>query len=330
MAFVRVSQHERAETAETVEALTTRAFVTSTKWFQRASVAVPEDWASYPWLYWEQEPVNRYEQVELIQSFVSEKKWEAYPVEPRRDFYQMSLLALIWQGAVLETGASAPSGKTQTEMCGFLFTRTPPAGMSDTFEMEADNEPGGWLRLAVQAARAWQYAREQKTLTVEVLCKCHGIMFDGAVVDKEAFAGAGKLRTEAVFAGAHNHQFPDHRQIPTRLQKILKEFNHRKYPDAIENATNLFYQIVTLHPFINGNGRISRLLFAYSQCRDGFPFPVFLTNGRSKARKNFIEALKWAQERSKMTRLRIFAVTAVERAVRNAQDFFSDDPAPFV
>lgn len=67
---------------------------------------------------------------------------------------------------------------------------------------------------------------------------------------------AGTIRTEETNIGVKPyHAGPDLLQ----LLEDLAEWD-RSWPDRIEQAANLHYRAVTIHPFHNGNGRWSRML----------------------------------------------------------------------
>lgn len=235
-------------------------------------------------------------------------KWATYPPQLCKQYWRLTLLRLIWRGTKMETGSGAPSTSTQSKICDFVATRTIPEAIAETFDMEEENVHGGWLKLSVQAVRAWDFPQKCGVITTEKLKMCHLLMFDGAIDHGQLFAGVGKLRTKDVCAGSH--QFPAAAVVTKRLANILDKHEEtgrggEVKVDAIERATICFYQVVTLHPFANGNGRLSRMLFAHSLCSDGFPFPVFLTNGHGQARKHYIKALQHAQERGKSIHLKI-------------------------
>ena len=72
---------------------------------------------------------------------------------------------------------------------------------------------------------------------------------------------------------AGDHLYPDHQDVPKRLDAIVQEYNQSK-ESLFSKAVKFFFAVIDLHPFGDGNGRICRLLAAYSLIKDGVPFPV--------------------------------------------------------
>lgn len=108
---------------------------------------------------------------------------------------------------------------------------------------------------------------------------------------------AGHYRTISVYAGTH--VFPSFTCIPHSMAKIVEEYNEKfSCPhDPFELASWLHFNIVTLHPFEDGNGRMSRLLWCYSLMRDGLPFPAVLTSGHKRSQKHLVQCLNRDQNR---------------------------------
>lgn len=76
---------------------------------------------------------------------------------------------------------------------------------------------------------------------------------------------AGKFRTEqsAIFnmAGIAIYMPPPYRQIPTLVDRLLKFVNSDKEKFVPIRAALAHYSFEKIHPFLDGNGRIGRLLF---------------------------------------------------------------------
>ena len=86
--------------------------------------------------------------------------------------------------------------------------------------------------------------------------------------------------------------------LETRVQEMLEKFDaniQTKTQPPMSMAIDLVCNFVTIHPFINGNGRMSRLLFSYALERLGYPFSVTLDSGYSRAYKHYIQALRYEQ-----------------------------------
>lgn len=109
---------------------------------------------------------------------------------------------------------------------------------------------------------------------------------------------AGLYRTHSVMAG--NHVFPSFKCVPRNMARIVKEYNEKftTRHDCYELASWLHYNVVSLHPFEDGNGRISRLLWCYSLMRDGLPFPAVLTSGHKKSQKHYVQCLQRDRDRT--------------------------------
>jgi len=78
----------------------------------------------------------------------------------------------------------------------------------------------------------------------------------------------------------------------------------------------LFYDVITLHPFENGNGRLCRLLFSFGIMKAGVPFPVPLTTGHTKSRNHYMKAILLAR-RGDIRELNTMALMSVDYVIRN-------------
>jgi Fic family protein len=100
---------------------------------------------------------------------------------------------------------------------------------------------------------------------------------------------------EEVSAGWH--QFVPASAVEGCVRRIASYYNeNRTSMHPIAAATYLFYEMITVHPFPNGNGRLCRMLMAWSLLKDGFPFPVSFSSGHSKRRRHYLHAIEAARK----------------------------------
>lgn len=103
---------------------------------------------------------------------------------------------------------------------------------------------------------------------------------------------AGRFRTTQVFVG---HHIPPH---PRDVEKQVVEFVHWMNSDdamslhPVEFAALAHYKLVYIHPFIDGNGRTSRLLMNLILMQAGYP-PITI---RKEQRAEYYHVLEVANE----------------------------------
>ena len=82
---------------------------------------------------------------------------------------------------------------------------------------------------------------------------------------------AGKYRTENVVISGAKHIPPKHYEIFDLMQKLIEEYNNNwKDYHPVVRATLLHGEFVKIHPFIDGNGRTSRILLNFELMKSGY------------------------------------------------------------
>ena len=129
-------------------------------------------------------------------------------------------------------------------------------------------------------------------LTEELIQHAYLVMMRGLKTEKGETVNAGSYRKISVHAS--QHIFPKHECIPANMTKIVEEYNQElsEPHDMYQLASWLYYNVVSLHPFEDGNGRISRLLRCYSLMQDGLPFPAVLTSGHKRSQSHLVQCLE--------------------------------------
>ena len=89
---------------------------------------------------------------------------------------------------------------------------------------------------------------------------------------------AGKYRNENVVISGAKHIPPKHYEISDLMQKLIAEYkNEWKTFHPVVRATLIHGEFVKIHPFIDGNGRTSRLLLNFELMKNGYP-PIIIKN----------------------------------------------------
>ncbi len=86
----------------------------------------------------------------------------------------------------------------------------------------------------------------------------------------------GKYRTTNVIISGAEHKPPQSFEVQSQMQEFIKKYNEnitKLHP--IELASFVHIEFVKIHPFLDGNGRTSRLLMNLELIKAGFP-PVVI------------------------------------------------------
>ncbi|MGF7047893.1 Fic family protein [Paenibacillus sp. DS2015] len=94
---------------------------------------------------------------------------------------------------------------------------------------------------------------------------------------------AGIYRKENVLIGGASHRPPDHVVVQELMERFVETVeNEWSTCHPVERAAKVHAEFVKIHPFIDGNGRTSRLLMNYELMKAGFPPAVIKANNRAQ------------------------------------------------
>ncbi|MBI2049454.1 Fic family protein [Candidatus Roizmanbacteria bacterium] len=114
------------------------------------------------------------------------------------------------------------------------------------------------------------YQKRGKDLSQNDLMELHGVVLNGLT---ESY-NLGKFRNEvsAIFnsAGIAIYLPPPPRQIPHLIEKLIKFINSQKEPFIPIRASLTHFMFEKIHPFLDGNGRVGRLLTSAVLQKQGF------------------------------------------------------------
>jgi len=115
--------------------------------------------------------------------------------------------------------------------------------------LEVTNSAAAWHALE-------QWVRSADPLTETVITHLHRLTMQGILDDD-----AGRYRTVPVFIRGSRHVPPNPLRVPDAMADFVTRFAHR--PESLHPmvfATQAHVHFAAIHPFVDGNGRVSRLL----------------------------------------------------------------------
>lgn len=107
-------------------------------------------------------------------------------------------------------------------------------------------------------------AKEQE-LTLDVILSLHKMLLANIRDDV-----AGRFRKENEFVRVGNHIAPNPKEVVERLEKMLIEYNAESRENIIKRIAKIHLVFEYTHPFVDGNGRIGRVINNYLLIREGF------------------------------------------------------------
>lgn len=93
---------------------------------------------------------------------------------------------------------------------------------------------------------------------------------------------AGKYRDIQVRITGSKHTPPDALNLPQIMHDFVTKYLVHPQGHAIEQAASAHFHLVSIHPFVDGNGRTARLLMNLILMKHGFPPSIILKNDRRK------------------------------------------------
>ena len=104
---------------------------------------------------------------------------------------------------------------------------------------------------------------------------------------------AGVYRGSRIFVTGSAHKFPSPEEVPTLMEGFVEQaprWKEQYHP--VEYAARLHQRLVTIHPFVDGNGRVARLLMNLALIQSGHLVTVIPPVLRSE----YIETLETSHQ----------------------------------
>lgn len=156
-----------------------------------------------------------------------------------------------------------------------------------------------FIKTLAQNFKSHQYITEENIKTI------HKIILTG--INDE---WAGRYRKTEVFIRGSNVDLPQPHKVPYMMAQFIKWLQGiQEHP--VQIAADTHYKFVSIHPFIDGNGKTARLLMNLILLIHGYPLAII----RNEERTDYLEALNIAQTKDSLQRFYTIIETAVEHTL---------------
>ena len=201
------------------------------------------------------------------------------------------------------------------------------ASLSDVFDAEARDSAEGPVAEVTNYIRALEHGLQRlETLPVSrrLICETHEVLMTG-VRGQERLPG--EIRTSQNWIGSPDNRPDTALFVPPPVDVMNQAFSDlEKYlhepsslPPLIEIA-RAHYQFETIHPFLDGNGRLGRLLIAFLLIERGLlPQPLlYLSSYLERRRGDYYDRLQAVREKGQIDQWMDFFLTGVTEQANDA------------
>ena len=177
------------------------------------------------------------------------------------------------------------------------------------------------LKAAYEQSMRW--ARQHMDFSVQMLKNLSALVMKNTGASYNTAQGSfdaskGDLRLVGVTAGIGGRSYMNYLKVPAKLEEFCKQLNQRRgelsnLDDIVAKYLMSFdahYQLVTIHPWVDGNGRMSRLVMNHLQYEFGL-VPVIIVK---EDKAEYIQALVDSREQDSLEPFREFMM---EEHIRN-------------
>jgi len=112
--------------------------------------------------------------------------------------------------------------------------------------------------------------KHDKNINISTLIQWHNKLFQFTKKDK-----AGKIRTYPVRISGSRHKPPEPFELDLLIREFFNWYNQNKNKmHPVHLAAFVHFRFVSIHPFGDGNGRITRLFMNYVLHKNGYPMLI--------------------------------------------------------
>ncbi|MBI2442965.1 MAG: Fic family protein [Candidatus Levybacteria bacterium] len=131
------------------------------------------------------------------------------------------------------------------------------------------------------------------------------------ILNKIDDTNKGRYRTVAVRLRGTETILPNALKIPDLMTEFMTWLQNKNVDHPVKIAIDAHYKLVSIHPFVDGNGRTARLLMNLLLMQEGYP-PAII---RKEDRNGYITSLEKGQTKGHLTDYYALMYEAVDRSL---------------
>ena len=133
---------------------------------------------------------------------------------------------------------------------------------------------------------------------------------------------AGKYRETEVFIKGSNVELPQPIKVPYLMSEFLHWLSSQNNSNPIQVAADAHLKLVSIHPYVDGNGRTARLLMNLILIINGYPMIII----RNEERVQYLDSLEEAQLKDNINPCYDFIKKSVDRSLEAYINATSNKP----
>lgn len=241
-------------------------------------------------------------------------------IDNQIDYDKFYLYSLI-------THSTAIEGSTITELENQIMFDHGVSLKGKSIEEQSMN-----LDLKLAYEKAIELAKQHVPITIEMLISLSALVMKNTGKEYKTALGdfssaRGELRLLNVTAGVGGRSYMNYSKVPVKLAEFCEQLNDKR-TKALEMSVDELYQmtfdahynLVTIHPWADGNGRMARLVMNMLQLE----FGLIPTKILKEDKEEYIKALVATRMDDNLDIFRGFMTTMMEQNLQNEIAIYLD------
>ena len=234
-------------------------------------------------------------------------------IDNQIDYEKFYLYSLI-------THSTAIEGSTITELENQIMFDHGVSLKGKSIEEQSMN-----LDLKAAYEMAIELAKQHKPITIDMLISLSALVMKNTGKEYNTALGnfssaRGELRLLNATAGVGGRSYMNYSKVPAKLAEFCDQLNAERVKATTMTLDELYqmsfdahYNLVTIHPWADGNGRMARLVMNMLQ----FEFGLIPTKILKEDKEEYIKALVATREDDNLDIFRGFMTSMMEQNLQN-------------